>query len=82
MFFVLLELLLAAVTIVAVVTQVILPLIKGTPFFPAFKSDSAIEAELAAARQKVRVAELENERDALLNKAENLRNSSKEDTNA
>jgi hypothetical protein len=73
MIFAILELLLAMLVILGVVTQVIIPLFKQTPFFPAFKSNSSIERELAAAKEKVELAELENRRDQYLKQAEDLR---------
>ena len=81
MIFVVLELLIAVLVIAGTITQVIVPLVNNTPFFPAFKSGTAIEAELELARQKVRIAELENERDQYLKQAEDLRKSSTENQN-
>lgn len=78
MFFALLELLAAVLVIIGTITQVIVPLIKNTPFFPAFKSASTIEAELEIARQKLNIAALEQERDQLLKQAEDLRKTSSE----
>jgi hypothetical protein len=73
-----LEILSALLVILVVITQVLIPLFRKTPFFPAFRSRSSIEAELEVARQQVRIAELENERDELLKHAENLRKHPKE----
>ena len=82
MLFVVIELLLAVLVVLGVVTQIIIPLQRKTPFFPAFKkADSGIETELELARHKVKVAQLENERDELLKQAENLRNQPKEGSN-
>ena len=82
MLFALLELLSVLLVILGTVTQVIGPLINGTPFFPAFRSKpSNVEAELELAKQKVKIAELENERDALLKQAEDLRKTPMENTN-
>lgn len=78
MLFALLEILVASLILIGAVTQIFIPLFRQTPFFPAFKKNSRVEAELELARQKVRVAELENERDELLKQAETLRNPNKE----
>jgi hypothetical protein len=51
---------LAALIVVGIVTQIIIPLFRGTPIFPALHKHG-LEAKLESAKQEVRIAKLERE---------------------
>lgn len=67
---VILVILLAALV---VLTQIIIPLGKGTPFFPWFRRKHTLTKELTEAEEDVQLAELEGEIAERLEKAKQLR---------
>lgn len=50
----------AALLVTGIITQIIIPLVRGTPLFPALHKHG-LEAKLESAKQEVRIALLEKE---------------------
>lgn len=55
------EYLLIAIIFVIVITQVLMPLIRGTKLFPSLRRQAMLERELADARQEGEDAKLEKQ---------------------
>lgn len=62
----------AAMVLVTIVTQIVLPFLNGTPIFPALQRHG-LEAKLEQAKQEVRIAELEKQLAGLQQRAEDIR---------
>jgi hypothetical protein len=58
MFLPLMEMAFGVFVIVVIVTQIMIPLFRGTPIFPVLQKHG-IEAKLAGAKQELRIVELE-----------------------
>ena len=56
-----LELFLLAALLLVTITQVAIPLLRGTPLFPLFREESRLEKELSEARQELEEAKLKKE---------------------
>lgn len=56
-----------------VLTQIIIPFVKGTPYFPWFRHKHSLTKELTEAEEDVQLAELENEIAERQEKAKQLR---------
>lgn len=68
------ELALAVLVVLAGITQIVLPLWRGTPLFPLFRTERKLEAELEEAREEVVEADLRKQIEETRRKAENVRN--------
>lgn len=53
------EVVIAVLILIFFITQILIPLAKGTPYFPAFRKRKKLEEDLAEAREEVDKAELE-----------------------
>ena len=69
------ELLFTAFIILGVSTQILIPLLNGSPIFPLFRTRK-VEKKLAEAHEKVEVAEIENKIEDAERQAEDLRRES------
>ena len=78
MFLPIMEIAFAVLVILGVVTQLIIPLFRGTPIFSALQR-YGIEAKLESAKQELRIAELERELAALKRRERDVRFASFED---
>lgn len=76
MFLPIMELAFAVMIITGLVTQVVIPMMRKTPLFPALHKHG-IETKLQVARQEVRIAELEKELANLRKKADDIRREEK-----
>ena len=54
-------------------TQILIPLLRGTPFFPVFRRERKLVEELTRAKEEVRNAELEETIDATRRRADSIR---------
>lgn len=79
---VVMEIAIAALVVVGIFTQIIVPLLCGTPYFPAFQKHG-LEAKLAVAKQDLQIAKLEQRLRDLEKQAEEVRsNGEKDETGA
>ena len=68
------EIVIAILFLLFVITQILIPLAKGTPYFPAFrKSTEKLEQELEEAKEDVEKAKLEALTVGEKSKAEKIR---------
>ena len=75
------EIVVAILFLLFVITQVLIPLAKGTPYFPAFrKSTKQLEEELEDAKEDVQKAKLETMVVEEKEKAEKIRKTIKPQT--
>ena len=72
MFLPIMELVLAGVVVWVAVSQILVPLLRGTPLFSAIQKQG-IEAKLASAKQELRIAELEREIAAIKRREQEVR---------
>lgn len=56
-----LELAVAAITLLLAITQVVIPLLRGTLLFPLFRKEHRLEVQLSQARQEELEAGLQKE---------------------
>ena len=70
---VVLELLFATLIVIIFLTQILMPLFRGTPVFPIFRRERKLESELSEARKEVIEASLERRIKQEREKAERLR---------
>ncbi len=56
-------------------TQIVIPLLRGTPFFPVLGRERKLVEELSRAKEDVRHAELEEKIDATRRQADHIRQS-------
>lgn len=56
---ILIELAVSLLLVIGVVTQIAIPLWRGTPLFPIFRAERRLEREVAEARQRRLEADLE-----------------------
>jgi len=73
-----LEFLAAGLLILIVITQIILPMLRGTPLFSAIQKQG-IEARLESAKHELRIAELEREIADIRRREQEVRLASLED---
>ncbi len=71
-----LEWTLMAVAVLVLLTQIVVPLFRATPFFPLFRSGRKLAEELAAANEEVENARLERQIRAVRQEAARLREQS------
>ncbi len=67
--------------LVLLFTQILVPLLRGTPFFPTFRRERSLAKELAEAQEEVRHAEMEQKIEATRRKANIIREQSRESGN-
>jgi hypothetical protein len=61
MFLILLEITVACIVLIFFVTQLIIPLFRGTVFFPMFREESDLETKLRKTKQKKLEKNLQDE---------------------
>jgi hypothetical protein len=72
MFLPIMELVVAGLVVWVAITQVLIPIFRGTPLFSAIQKQG-IEAKLESARQELRIAELEREIAAIKRREQEVR---------
>ena len=78
MFLPVMELVVAGFVLWVTITQIVLPLLRGTPIFSSIQKQG-IEAKLESAKQELRIAELEREIAAIKRREQEVRLASLQD---
>ncbi len=64
---------LTVIILVLLATQILVPLFRGTPFFPVFRRERRLVKDLTEAREEVQDAELEEHIDVTRRRAADIR---------